>query len=308
MHRVVAAWLKHGFRRTIGFFECDVWALGILPVRIDTLIAGGAVPEPVWFAHPQPGTFHADPFPVTLGGQPYVLFEMWCDRNRRGWIAASRLDDPKGPVNAGKAIDLGCHMSYPFVFQYDSATWCAPEVSEAGALRIFRMGDTAGEWALAHVALPDLRIVDPTLFEHDGRWWLFACLAEPETEGDLLAWYAATPFSEWTPHPLNPIKTDITSARPAGALFRVNGALYRPGQDCAQSYGKAVVIHQILRIDPEGFEETPVTRLQPGKDWAFKDGLHTINVVGERVILDAKRCVTRWPLSFPPLLRRPNAG
>jgi len=168
-----------------------------------------------------------------------------------------------------------------------------------GGLRLLRMGESPFEWTQARHDLPSLPLIDPTLFEHDGRWWLFASLAGPAREGELHAWYAPSPFDLWTPHALNPIKIDACSARPAGAVFRAEGSLYRPGQDGAETYGRAVVLHRILRLDPEAFEEIAVARLEARADWPYRDGLHTLNVFEGHLIFDAKRHVTslRAPLS-----------
>jgi hypothetical protein len=113
--------------------------------------------------------------------------------------------------------------------------------------------------------------------------------ARPET--DLHAWYSDTPFGDWTPHPLNPIKSDTASARPAGKVIRTSTGLYRPAQDCSAGYGGAIVINRIVRLDPEGFQEEVVKHLAPDPAWPFPHGLHTINTSGGRTVIDAKRMV-----------------
>ncbi len=182
-------------------------------------------------------------------------------------------------------------MSYPGTFFFDGATYCVPEAWEAGGLRVFRMGSTPRDWTLVTHTLEGVRIVDPTLFQHDGRWWLFATLRGQAPETHLHAWYAATPFGPWTPHPLNPLKSDVRSARPAGAVFRARGALFRPAQDCSLGYGGGVVINQILRLDPDGFDEVEVARLTGVRDWPYRHGLHTLNVYDGQILIDAKRHV-----------------
>jgi hypothetical protein len=66
--------------------------------------------------------------------------------------------------------------------------------------------------------------------------------------------------------------------------------LYRPAQDCSVHYGAAVVVNRILRLDPNVFEEVEVTRLEPGRDWPYPHGLHTLNACGDGwLVIDAKR-------------------
>lgn len=266
----------------------DVWSVGIVAMPIEAMLDGAPMPAPQWLAPPLDGRFHADPFPVVVGGRLHVLFEMYDAAQRRGWIAACEADRPDTGA-APTALDLGCHMSYPATFRFRGGVYLAPEVAAIGGLRIFRMGATPWEWAPISHELKDLPLVDPTLFEDAGRWWLFATLEGPASDTDLHAWHAASPFGPWTPHALNPIKSDVRSARPAGAVFQAAGSLYRPGQDCAAGYGAAVTINRIVRLTGDSFEEVPVRRIGPARTWPWHDGMHTFNVYGGLIVMDAKR-------------------
>ncbi|MFZ4410721.1 MAG: glucosamine inositolphosphorylceramide transferase family protein [Paracraurococcus sp.] len=172
-----------------------------------------------------------------------------------------------------------------------NATWCAPEVSALGGLRLFRMGATPLDWTAVATLLDGVPLLDPTLFEHAGRWWLLAARADAAPDTDLHAWHAPCPLGPWVPHGLNPVVSDVRAARPAGAVLRHAGALYRPGQDCAAGYGAAVVLHRILRLEPEAYSEVAVRRLEPGADWPWPDGLHTLNLIPGGLLIDAKRRV-----------------
>src|SRR3569833_971384 len=74
---------------------------------------------------------------------------------------------------------------------------------------------------------------------------------------DLHLWYAQDILGPWTPHAANPDKTDVGSARPAGATFESDGVLYRPAQDSSHTYGGRVVINRVLALTPETFREEP---------------------------------------------------
>jgi hypothetical protein len=278
--------------RDIVLFE-DIWALGVIHRPVGELLKPGALPEPSWHPVRNDGEFHADPFPLWAGGREAVLFERFDPVQRRGLIAATWLVDwaTTGPQRT--AIDLGCHMSYPTVFHHQGKTYCAPETHVLGGLRIFVMGSDPWDWTpVAHV-LPDLPLIDATLAEHDGLWWLLGTLGGAASDTDLHAWHAPAPFGPWTAHRLNPVKSDIRSSRPAGGLFRLSDGLYRPAQDCVDGYGSAVVINKILRLDKGNFMEAPVKRIVPEAHWAFPDGLHTFSVFDDRVVIDAKRRTLR---------------
>ena len=66
---------------------------------------------------------------------------------------------------------------------------------------------------------------------------------------------ADTPLGPWTPHPGNPIKSDVRSSRPAGRMIRWEGGLYRPTQDCSRRYGHAVAVQKVLELTPHTYRE-----------------------------------------------------
>jgi hypothetical protein len=149
-------------------------------------------------------------------------------------------------------------------------------------------------WREVHTLFRGRKVVDPTLFKHDARYWLFYTLQDDGAFGNLKlhAHYADDLFGEWRPHVLNPLKCDITSSRPAGHVFHVDGVSYRPAQDCSATYGGALVINHILELTPTRFAEVSVARLTPDPIGPYPDGLHTINAMdGARTVVDGKRFV-----------------
>ena len=303
--RAIAGQLVRSVRRAteIVFFK-DIWSIGVLRTPVDALLRSHTLPTPSWQRIPVDGEFHADPFPVTIGDNAYLLFEKYDPAQRRGLIACVGLDnrDPQAAGAIRTAIDLGCHMSYPAVFHYAGRTYCTPETHVLGGLRIFCMGADPWSWTqVAHV-LPDMPLIDATLVEHGGLWWLMATLSGAASDTDLHIWHAPAPFGPWTPHRLNPVKSDVGSSRPAGNIFRSCNKMYRPAQDCARGYGTAVVINQIIHLDRDRFVEIAVKRFEPGRDWLSPDGLHTFNVFGDQVVIDAKRRVVRGLSAMGALL------
>jgi len=132
--------------------------------------------------------------------------------------------------------------------------------------------------------------VDPTFLQHEGRWWLLHTEYR-ERDGNLTlhGYHADTLAGPWTAHALNPLKSDLTSARPAGRPFTLGGCLYRPAQDCSQTYGGAVTVMRVETLSPTTFRETPVLRLNPDPRSPYPDGRHHLVVDGARVYLDGKK-------------------
>jgi hypothetical protein len=261
---------------------------------------------PSWRKVPDDGTFHADPFPLTVGGDDYVLFEKYDPTQKRGLIAAARLDEWILPaaMDERTAVDLGCHMSYPAVFTYEGQMYCAPETHVLGGLRILKMGSDPWHWTPAAHILPDIPLIDATLMEHEGLWWLMATLSGSASDTDLHVWHSPSPFGPWAPHRLNPVKSDVRSSRPAGNLIRLNDRLYRPAQDCAKGYGMAVVMNEIIHLDQDRFIERAINRFEPAQTWQYPNGLHTFNMCADGVVIDAKRRAVRGLSPLKNLLSR----
>ena len=70
-----------------------------------------------------------------------------------------------------------------------------------------------------------LPIVDPTLFKHEGRYWLLFTLQDDGAWGNqkLYAYHAPALDAPWVPHALNPVKCDIGATRPAGNVLSAAG-------------------------------------------------------------------------------------
>ena len=114
------------------------------------------------------------------------------------------------------------------------------------------------KWRLDRVLLDGLTALDATLHIEDGLFWLFANVMEGhEDRGQLWLFSSPSLDGEWRPHPRNPIVTDPGTARPAGRLFRREGVLIRPSQDCSRGYGEAVVLNRVDALSPSEYRETP---------------------------------------------------
>ena len=113
------------------------------------------------------------------------------------------------------------------------------------------------------VVAPGRRLADPTFFRHADHYWIACTDLDIGTHDNLCLLHAREPSGPWLPHRCTPVKIDICGARPAGPLFRLGSELFRPGQDCARTYGAAVVIHRVDELSPEHYRETVVTRALP---------------------------------------------
>jgi len=132
--------------------------------------------------------------------------------------------------------------------------------------------------------------VDATPLQYRDKWWLFANLADNATEAtsdELFLFYSDSLLrGPWTPHPRNPIVSDVRRSRPAGPVMVRDGALFRPSQDCSIRYGYGIRINQITTLTEESYAETEVEAL-----WTTWDrkiiATHTLSHVGSLTVADA---------------------
>jgi hypothetical protein len=245
--------------------------------------------HPVVALHPPEGHFWADPCVVKSKGEHYVFFEDYDYARGIGDISAFWIgtDGAVGPPQT--ILSTGKHLSYPFIFEWQDEHYMIPESSSERTVKLYRALNFPYQWALDSVLLDNIAAVDTTLIEHDERWYLFANISE--TGGskwdELFLFIADSPLGPWSPHPMNPIVSNVQTARPAGALFRQDGKLYRPAQDCAKSYGASIAVQEILTLSPTEYRERSAYKIEP--DWLPNiRGCHTISLCDEITLLDCK--------------------
>lgn len=262
------------------------WNVGLVDAPIERFLEPGFRPRIRWFPPPAPTRFLADPFAVPGAAGPVVLAEDYDDRRERARITEFRLAGDR-VVESRPAIDGPGHLSYPCLFVDGERVLCAPESAIEGRIDLYRR--VAGGWRREGTLLEGVPAVDPTVFRHGGRWWLLCARGDDEPLARLFGWHAERPEGPWTPHRLDPLKTDIATSRPAGPPFEHGGQLYRPAQDCSRTYGGAVVILRVDRLTPDAFAEVPVARLEPERSSRYPDGRHTLAAAGPRTLVDGKR-------------------
>jgi hypothetical protein len=159
-------------------------------------------------------------------------------------------------------------------------------MGQAGSVRAYALDSDGSTF---QTILDGFPAVDPTIVQHDGRWWLFCTHRDVENQTELHLFHADDWRGPWQCHPLNPVKSDARSSRPAGAAFVLGNALYRPAQDCSHRYGGAIAINRIIEMTTTRFREERVLTLHPSPAWPFPDGLHTLNALEDVVVIDALR-------------------
>lgn len=236
-----------------------------------------------------PGRYLADPFVVEHEGTTVILCEELPFATGRGVISAVTLDAEGRPGPARVVLERPYHLSYPFVFRHAGEIWMIPESSANRTVELYRATRFPDSWELEAVLIRDLCAGDATVERVDGTWWLFCTTTGPHgSSWDALSLFSAPDLrGPWRPHPGNPVLIDASAARPAGALMRHEGGLFRVAQDCRARYGAGLALCRIDRLDGEAFAQSVAARLAPA--WGAT-GCHTFNRSERFEVIDAV-----WP-------------
>jgi hypothetical protein len=275
-------------------FRHEQWTIGISDAPISAFLQAAPAPAVSWWDPASRAVYLADPFGIRCGEEWRVLAEHYDYRSGKGTIV--ELEADSGHREAGAAVpslELPTHLSYPCVFQHEGSNMAVPENFESGSITLYRLDDGRPlRWTKTTVLVPGFAGVDATVFAWQGRWWMLATDREAGADSHLHAWHAVEPSGPWVPHAMNPVKIDVRGARPGGTPFSHEGRLYRPVQDCSRTYGGRIVIMEVTRLDPEGFQERVAGEVRPDAGGPWPDGLHTLSKCGDdRTLLDAKRTV-----------------
>jgi hypothetical protein len=280
-------WLNHVRAKWHERLMTEWWSLGTTTASLQQLLAGAGLDQIRWYSPDVGRSYLADPFPWPGTGR--ILCEDMPVNDGVGRIVAvSDTDD--GISEPVAILDDGFHHSYPCTLQDGDAVYCVPESTQRGATRIHRLLDDGTLLPICDVA-PHARLADPTLFQWNGRYWLGCTDLDLGGHDNLCLLHAASLTGPWEPHARWPVKVDVRGARSAGMPVSAGGRLYRPGQDCAATYGAAVALHEVTRLSPTEFHESLITVLRPDKTGPFPHGLHTLVHDGDRFWVDGKRFV-----------------
>jgi hypothetical protein len=235
--------------------------------------------------------FIADPFLTSCDGISWLFYERLLYGENQGTLWVAKLDTQSGRLtDASEILRLPVHLSYPNVFKYDTRWYMLPEQARSGATVLYHSVEFPYRWEQFHVLLPEFPGIDPVLFRHGGRWWLFVTHgASPCTDNNLFLFSAEELKGIWIPHPMNPIKTGLKGSRMAGPISQEAETMIRPGQDCREGYGMGLVLHKILQLDQEVYREEEISSWAPQSGGPYSEGFHHFMICDDVLMIDGQR-------------------
>lgn len=246
--------------------------------------------------HPPADRFWADPFAWSEGGRRFIFLEEYPFQTERGRISVLELGADLSPIGpAEPVIDEDRHLSYPFLFSFAGGLYMVPESAASRRVDLYRCHSFPFGWTRVGTLLDGMRAADATLFEHQGRWWLFCSARQGKARinDSLFAFHADSPLSDrWTAHAGNPLVRDYARGRPGGRVFvDGQGRLLRPAQDSVPRYGYGLGLYEIVELTPERFSERPVWHVTGAASGGWR-GLHHLDWHEGLMVMDAQRLVS----------------
>jgi len=276
-------------RRLIHGEELPHWMLGVKTEKNSSGERGHSELSGFrWIQSPR-GHFFADPFVVEHQGKPWVFFEDLPYSTQKGIIACAEIHTDGILSQTIPVLEKPYHLSYPCVFRDNGQLYMVPESVADETVQLYRCERFPDVWEPVKVLLK-APAVDTTVWIEDGLYWFFVTLQEPRGDGlQLWLFHSRSLTGEWIPHPRNPIATDIRCSRGAGAIYREDGKLIRPSQDCSGSYGRLIVFNEITVLNEHDYSERPGAVLDT-RGVRNMIGTHSYGRVNDVVVIDG--CMT----------------
>jgi hypothetical protein len=245
---------------------------------------------------PPPDRFWADPFLCRREGRLWLFVEELPFGAANAHLSVVELDDSGQPMGTPQRILVEpWHLSYPFLWEEDGKLFMIPESSAHASVDLYECTNFPLEWRKRCTLIEGAVHADATVVRYCGRLWMFSsgALAAGNLYDELHLHWAESIEGPWRPHPLNPVKIDARSARPAGRMWvDADGCIVRPVQDCSTIYGGAMRLQRVTALDDEDFEEVDLGEISVPTELAVSR-FHTLNADGGMVVVDAMRRVPR---------------
>ena len=243
--------------------------------------------------------WRGDPFLFEHSGKTFIFSELYDRILRRGVIGFCELkNDGASPWKI--VLREPFHLSYPQVFSYGRDIFMIPESYVPEEIRLYKAVSFPEKWIYVKT-LERERVVDSTIITFRGKKYLLA--QRILDRGEQLVIFDIADRLELS-HMRNAAPLNDKNSRPAGLPFQSGDKLYRPSQDCTESYGFALNINEVVAVDEGCFKEHNVCKFQPSDisiDCPVQvSGLHTYNLSDKWEVVDLKFYERDY---FYPLMR-----
>ncbi|CAI3945136.1 formyl transferase [Commensalibacter papalotli (ex Botero et al. 2024)] len=276
----------------MSIYETDIWRLGIIKAPMAEVVTKG-VDHVHWLDEEPAFQFLADPFGLCLDEKLYVFAESYNYRDRHGRIEVLVYNKSMQLLDRALVLEEAWHLSYPILIEDKGNIYMLPEAFKSGKTTLYKATLFPYQWQpVQEFSFPDI-VIDPSVFFHNGLWWMFYTPADSgySRQSVLSVAYSESLVGPWQLHPCNPVRITPSSSRPGGSVLVINGDIILPTQDCTKTYGGSLSFLRISKLTPDDFEAHVINQLFPQAS-IFQDycqGVHTLSAMGEYTLIDAKK-------------------
>lgn len=297
--------MKYNVSKYIDKLFFKKWTIGICRGKIEDIIRNKIFdPDINWLRLKSFDKFYADPFFLaTNDGNIKILLEEYSFKENYGKISLMTLDQDYKLKTKKLLLDTKSHLSYPFIFNENNKTFIFPETAQNNKLSCYEY-DPKNETMRFLKDIIDLPLRDSTIIKYNNKYWIFGTMSDNGLDYELHVYYSDNLLGTYNPHPANPIKNGLDGTRSAGNFITIDGIIYRPTQNCQNSYGESITINRITEISETNISEEPYMTIQlnpENKNNRRISTIHTINIFKNTIVVDGQISI------FSPLQQVKNS-
>lgn len=203
-----------------------------------------------------------------------LLVEEFDYEVHRGRIAKLAVDRKRWKVEDCKIIlDLPTHLSFPMIWREREEVLICPENYKSGKWNMYRYNEDKEKLELVKEVV-NAPLTDAIMYNNNNIYYILSTFVPTPSGKVLTIWRSDNLMGEF-------IKTqdmvfNENIARNAGMIFKYDGKMIRPAQECNEIYGHALSFQEVGINDNDSFSFNEVYRfLSSHPQYIY--GTHTYN-------------------------------
>lgn len=256
------------------------WVIGIANGDIKNVIRTKRFNQEIkWIDLSSKDNFQADPFILSArDGNVDIMYEDFSMTSNYGNISLMTLDRELNFVRSKVLLDTNSHLSFPFIYNEGGRTFVFPESTRNKKLSCYLYDED--KQVLNYLTdILDMPLYDPAILRYNGKYWLFGTIFENRSDYRLHIFHSDSLLGMYTPLKNNPVKRGLNGNRAAGNFINVDGAIYRPTQNCARRYGESITINRVRYLSETIYSEEPYMTIRINERNKLENNIHTIHTI-----------------------------
>lgn len=282
--------------KIIDKFRIQTYNIGFVKKSIGKVLDEGLLKNDVkWLKHKYKDRFFADPFMIKEDNDNYyILAEEFIFWEEKGKISLLKVDKKDFSLQMKKTvIEEETHLSFPYCTINGKVV--TPESVKSGKTKGYLL-NTDEFYVESDICILNEGIVDGVFYNDGHSEWLLAN-NEMNPKEDLYL-YKREGIRWAKKNDGKPILKGIRVARGAGLIFKYNGKIYRPVQDCEGRYGRQTIIYELCEIRDDYIKCVEKIVLNSFENAPYDETLHTFNVYDNVIMVDGSKDFMRFPVKI----------